>query len=499
MQTNVMKKLILVFAALSIVMTVSFGCISPSQTEVMSKDKVAEVMKRFPELESFCEMLEITNISTLRSDDDLEPVYSFLLANLACDFFPVILDLNRVNYFSFNDCVALVEGNIDADSLRRRLAEFGYSRHQSSNDSIEEWRDDFNTVLIMSGAVMFGSFSDVGSCKRVIESSESSLYDDKNAQALIERLPSGFVVSYANELDYWFVETGDYDGFVARAWSMTKKDKATIQSTEIYEFGNENAAENAIDQILNDTKQYRFPSAVVTPVRDGKYVEVASEIDISAFSLCEDKSSEILQEHREIQHALLAMMLDCRVTELDPSSIEQPNNFYRDVHSNKDIEGVTACDGDLSLKEYLPDDVLPLDWAWDIDIGGCVFPFPSNISDCYEETESTSERFTEFYVLGLDGTASSIPNELTMHEETNVIVGIVNHEGTQVHYKVEVTIDGFPTRFTSFYLEHEGKHEQQITLIPQHAGPNQKVEFTLVKDIEDSTTQTLHLWIDVSE
>ncbi len=38
------------------------------------------------------------------------------------------------------------------------------------------------------------------------------------------------------------------------------------------------------------------------------------------------------------------------------------------------------------------------------------------------------ERFTEFYILGLEGKADNYPDELTVGEEGRVILGIVNHE-----------------------------------------------------------------------
>ena len=113
--------------------------------------------------------------------------------------------------------------------------------------------------------------------------------------------------------------------------------------------------------------------------------------------------------------------------------------------------------------------------------------------------EIPPEQFTEFYVLGPDGTVTSIPSQLKLHEEASVILGVVNHEGTQVHYDLEVTIDGNSTLFIGFYLDDEEKYEEQVPLVPQQIGPNQKVEFTLSKDIQDSITQNLVLWVDVNE
>ena len=57
-------------------------------------------------------------------------------------------------------------------------------------------------------------------------------------------------------------------------------------------------------------------------------------------------------------------------------------------------------------------------------------------------TPQVGERFTEFYVLGLEGKAIEYPTGLKLGEEWRGIVGIVNQEQETVSYLVEVTIDG---------------------------------------------------------
>jgi uncharacterized membrane protein len=47
------------------------------------------------------------------------------------------------------------------------------------------------------------------------------------------------------------------------------------------------------------------------------------------------------------------------------------------------------------------------------------------------------ESFTEFYLLGPGHQASDYPHNLTVDENANVYVGIVNHENRQVHYYVQ--------------------------------------------------------------
>jgi len=48
------------------------------------------------------------------------------------------------------------------------------------------------------------------------------------------------------------------------------------------------------------------------------------------------------------------------------------------------------------------------------------------------------EAFTEFYILGPGGKASDYPTELKVGQEGKVIIGIVNHEGRNVTYYVQI-------------------------------------------------------------
>lgn len=111
------------------------------------------------------------------------------------------------------------------------------------------------------------------------------------------------------------------------------------------------------------------------------------------------------------------------------------------------------------------------------------------------------ERFTEFYILGLEGKATGYPQELKVREKGRVIVGIVNHEHEAVNYRLEVMIDGFKNNeVEGFVLEHEEKWESEVSFTPEVVGDNQKVEFFLFRDSEAQPfSGSLHLWIDVTQ
>ncbi len=85
-----------------------------------------------------------------------------------------------------------------------------------------------------------------------------------------------------------------------------------------------------------------------------------------------------------------------------------------------------------------------------------------------------------------------------MGEVVRVTLGIINHEGEPVTYRVEVSIDGEESNEVApVMLDDEEEWEGIATFTPDQTGNNQKVEFILYKDGEIESSLKLHLWIDV--
>ena len=110
------------------------------------------------------------------------------------------------------------------------------------------------------------------------------------------------------------------------------------------------------------------------------------------------------------------------------------------------------------------------------------------------------ERFTEVYILGLDGKAEGYPEEITMGGEGRVILGIVNREHEVTEYRVDITFDGETVQEVGpIVLDHKAKWEQEVSFAPVRAGPGQKVEFVLSKGVNMDPYLALHLWVEVKE
>ncbi len=142
------------------------------------------------------------------------------------------------------------------------------------------------------------------------------------------------------------------------------------------------------------------------------------------------------------------------------------------------------------------------------------------------------ERFTEFYILGLEGTADCYPAEFVMHGGSVVMVryscadgviwevkegvgrvtlGIVNHEQERTNYRVEVWIDDSQVRAlvldepghleldsVSISLDNNEEWKHEIGFVPREPSSEaQKVEFLLYKGDNVEPYLSLHLWVDV--
>jgi uncharacterized membrane protein len=112
----------------------------------------------------------------------------------------------------------------------------------------------------------------------------------------------------------------------------------------------------------------------------------------------------------------------------------------------------------------------------------------------------TGERFTEFYLLGSDGTAQYLPHEIVLGTDADVTVGIINHEGENVTYQVRVILDGIEVFIADGIALEDGETwEETLTLTPTKPGDSQKAEFLLYREGESEPYHKLRLWIDVRE
>lgn len=116
-------------------------------------------------------------------------------------------------------------------------------------------------------------------------------------------------------------------------------------------------------------------------------------------------------------------------------------------------------------------------------------------------TPKEKEAFTEFYILGQGGKAVDYPIDLKLGAESKVTVVIVNHEGKQVSYRVEVVIGSKKSGEAGpVVLVNEQKWEGKVGFVTEMLGENQKIELLLYKSGEvEPYLGPLYLWVNVGE
>ncbi|MCQ6963388.1 DUF1616 domain-containing protein [Methanolobus chelungpuianus] len=112
--------------------------------------------------------------------------------------------------------------------------------------------------------------------------------------------------------------------------------------------------------------------------------------------------------------------------------------------------------------------------------------------------------FTEFYLLGPDGTSSGYPTNLSIGDSGSVMVGIVNQEERSVDYRLEILLDGKPLPSQAagedIHLGNDERWESEVTFKPDVYGNGMKLQFLLYKDTELSEPyRELYLWLDVQD
>ena len=141
---------------------------------------------------------------------------------------------------------------------------------------------------------------------------------------------------------------------------------------------------------------------------------------------------------------------------------------------------------------------------------------------------NTGDKFSEFYILGINGQAADYPTDFILNSNSEVvsvkygegtsfiseawgrvILGIVNHEQQNTTYTIKIQIDGsqasipfqnkIVTNIGPLILEPGEKWEEKIGIVPEHIGQNQEVELLLYKNNDTSVYLDLHLWVNVTQ
>ncbi len=111
-------------------------------------------------------------------------------------------------------------------------------------------------------------------------------------------------------------------------------------------------------------------------------------------------------------------------------------------------------------------------------------------------TPKHGEKFTEFYLLGAKGKAADYPREVIPGTQINLIVGIVNHEYSDVNYTLKVQIENSTFFKRRIMLADNETWAQPVSFTVNTTGSNLKLEFLLFREGNETVYRETHLWIN---
>lgn len=122
----------------------------------------------------------------------------------------------------------------------------------------------------------------------------------------------------------------------------------------------------------------------------------------------------------------------------------------------------------------------------------------SGLTVYFVSAPKIGEKFTEFYVLGSNGTLADYPLNLTIGENATVMLGITNNEYQNVTYKIVVLFNNKTLQTIENILTNQGMTwTKNFTFTASEVGEKVKLEFQLYKEDNTDPYRSLQLLVNV--
>ena len=273
---------VLVLLALLSVVAGAVGCGSDDGASKVDED-VAAMMKKMPR---GTDMFAYFDVDALRSDNDLAPVAEAVMEGWDEVFETLGIPLDDIDAAGLAGEETLVfDGSFDLDDIRDALEDGGMDDDEYLD--MELWEAGIvGVALVSEDCIIFQTDGDIEDCVDAMQGKRASVYDDEDITETVGRLPAGIMVMYGQEGAELFGEF-DFDDLEATASSIGKKDSDTLSVVMVYQFEDEDAADDALEEIEDGLKENAegVDPDTVEIEQDGRHVKVAADVGMDAFSL----------------------------------------------------------------------------------------------------------------------------------------------------------------------------------------------------------------------
>ena len=255
------------------------GCGSDAGSEI--DEAVAAMMQKMPR---GTDAFAYFDVDALRSDNDLAAVSDTLMGEWDAAFGALGMPLDDIDAAGLAGEETMVfDGSFDLDEIRDVLDDGGMDDDEYLD--VEIWEaGEIGVALVSEDCIIFQTDGDIEDCVDAMKGKRASVYDDEDITESVGRLPAGLIVLYGVEGKGFFDDIG-FDGLEATAVSMDKRNSDTLTMALVFQFEDEDAADDAIEEIEDNMKE--DPGGIdpdtVEIERDGRFVEVTADAAIDTF------------------------------------------------------------------------------------------------------------------------------------------------------------------------------------------------------------------------
>lgn len=225
------------------------------------------------------DVAEVTyvDIKAIAEDPDLEDMYGSLQDSFGELQEEVGIDFSDLHAMAYGygeaGILVILKGKFDIDEFRSALKDT--DTEEDEYRGLEIWTKDNTTLAFLEEMLIFGDMDTVKVSIRVSQGEETSMYDDEDVKAVIDKLPAGIMIFLQGEEALYNI-----DGLVGGVSIRKSADgEGTLEIKGWYKFRSETSAEAALADLEDYLKDY-FDATDMNGQLKGEFIEITGKTDI---------------------------------------------------------------------------------------------------------------------------------------------------------------------------------------------------------------------------
>lgn len=245
----------------------------PSTAACKSKDSfLVQVMQLAPE---DAKEVGCMDIKAMVEDPDLSFAYDEVIKSLSYEIVGVDdTDISAYGIVEIDwESTIVLFGDFNLEDVRAALEEEYFVEDEYLG--VEIWTDDYeDSVAFIDSMIVSGNKDSVEACIRIHENEESSLYDNEDMRAVVDKLPAAIAYRVFGPDAMYSIEV--LSGSIC--WGNSTSGDGVLNISGWLKFDSEASAEDAMTEDLEDDLGWEFNASNVEASLSGQFIEFTGDM-----------------------------------------------------------------------------------------------------------------------------------------------------------------------------------------------------------------------------